>query len=79
MSERNETESELAAAVMAYLADHPLAMDTSKGIGEWWVNQDLHVDLKLLTRVLERLRAEGILEAEGGGEQTRYRLRHLSS
>lgn len=79
MSDHNQAESGLAAAVMEYLAEHPQAMDTIEGIAGWWITQEPHVDLQVLSRVLNRLRAEGILEAEGEGTQTRYRLRRSHS
>jgi len=76
MKERDQKELELAQVVLEYLMEHPLAMDTSEGIGEWWVmRQGARVDLRLLKKVLRDLTAHGLLESEGEGENTRYRLR----
>lgn len=60
---------------MGYLREHPYATDTRSGIAEWWtVRQQIRVDLEVLDRTLERLTAEGHLEARGTGAQRRYRL-----
>jgi hypothetical protein len=65
-------ELELAQAVMAYLQKNPKAMDTSKGIAEWWVEGVEKVDLPILTRVLQHLTRQGILVSEGEREHARY-------
>ena len=70
------SEFELGQAVMSYLEEHPEAMDTRDGIAEWWLaRHEARVELRRLSRVLEKLAAEGILETEGDGENTRYHLR----
>lgn len=69
-------EPELEAAIRHYLADHPDAMDTTEGIGEWWLMRErLRVDLAALTRILRRLTDDGVLERIGTGEGARYRLK----
>jgi hypothetical protein len=65
---------------LAYLAEHPDAMDTLEGIAEWWVlRQQVRVELDSLNRALLRLTAEGVLEAEGKGELARYHLKKSDS
>lgn len=61
---------------MNYLAEHPQAMDTLEGIGEWWVmRQRVRADLEALTKVLRDLTDQGLLEKIGSGESARYRLK----
>jgi hypothetical protein len=69
-------EEELANALLAYLDEHPQAMDTLEGIAEWWlVRQQVRVVVERVARVLRRLCDEGVLEAVGTGEDRRFRLR----
>ena len=76
MQECDQQALVLARAVMAYLEEHPMAMDTRNGIAEWWVAGRVErVDLQILTAVLEDLTLRGLLVAEGMGEQTRYRMK----
>jgi len=80
VQEPSQREGELAKAIMAYLAEHPEAMDTLEGIAEWWVlRQQGRVELDSLNRALLRLKAEGLLEAEGKGQLARYRLKKSDS
>ena len=66
----------MAESLLAYLHEHPQAMDTLAGIAEWWLlRQEVHVVVQRVARVLRRLCDEGLLEAIGSGEQRRYRLR----
>jgi hypothetical protein len=68
---------ELAAAVTEYLNDHPNAMDTFKGIAEWWIpRQQVRVDLDMLAIVLKDLTGQGILqEVQYAGEPKLYHLK----
>jgi hypothetical protein len=69
-------DAELAAAVMDYLVEFPKAMDTLKGIAEWWINRrKVRADVEDLMRVLGRLIDLGFLEQIGTGEGAHYRLR----
>ena len=71
-----QREEEMAAAVLQYLTDHPQAMDTLEGIAEWWIaRQQIRVEIDTLARVLQRLTEQGLLEASGTGEHTRYFLK----
>jgi len=74
--EARRQEAELAAAILEYLAERPAAMDTIRGISEWWfLNQQPAVDLAILSRVLKELEQQGHLERIGSGDEARYRLR----
>ncbi len=69
-------DDEVAQSILAYLAEHPQAMDTVEAIARWWImRQQVRVDVTTLTRVLQRLADKGLLEQLGDGEQRRYRLK----
>lgn len=66
----------LRELVLRYLAEHPGAMDTLEGIAEWWITREqLRVDLQRLSRVLDDLSRQGILEETTLGSGRVYRLR----
>ena len=70
------TESDLAQAVLAYLAEHPRGMDTLEGIAEWWIMRgQVRVDVEALGRALNQLTERGVLEKIGSGEYARYHLK----
>jgi hypothetical protein len=74
--EREQSEGQLAEAVLAYLAEHPDAADTRVGIAEWWVaRHDMRVESTTLQRVLDRLTELGVLDVIGDGENRCYRLK----
>ena len=65
----------LEAEVLAYLAEHPQAMDTLGGIAEWWLErQRIRVDVDSLASVLQRLVERGTLQQVGDGKDPLYRL-----
>ena len=69
-------DEELAQSVLAYLADHPQAMDSVEGIAHWWImRQQIRVNVTKLTQVLHELAESGLVEEIGEGEQRRYRLK----
>ncbi len=69
------SENALEAEVLAYLAEHPHAMDTLSGIAEWWLErQRIRVDVDALSRVISRLIERGALEKVGTSENPLYRL-----
>jgi hypothetical protein len=71
-----QLDQELTGAVLAYLAEHPAAMDTVEGIAEWWLlRQRVRVVVEQVERVLARQVKNGVLEAVGTGPARRYRLR----
>jgi hypothetical protein len=71
-----DADARLADAVLAYLAEHPDAMDTVDGVAEWWVmRQRVRGDVEAVARVLHALAERGVLEEIGEGAGRRYRLR----
>lgn len=71
-----DTNTELARAVLGYLAEHPDAMDTPEGITEWWLmRQHVRVQVEAVEQVLRELAESGVIEQIGTGEQRRYRLK----
>jgi len=67
---------EVAQSILAYLAEHPQAMDSVEGIAQWWImRQQVRVNVMKLTQVLRQLVESGLVEEIGEGEQRRYRLR----
>lgn len=75
MTER-EQDLDLEKAVIAYLHEHPAAMETRDGIAEWWVmRRVVRAEVEAITRVLRTLTERGVLETVGTGAQCRYRLK----
>lgn len=73
---KDRYEADLAEAVMEYLAQHPLAMDTAAGIAEWWLpSMRATADLVAMRKVLDQLCDRGLLERIGSGEHAHYRLK----
>jgi hypothetical protein len=73
---RESVKKSLASAVIAYLKQHPQAMDTVSGIAEWWVPPGgAPIDLTEMRKVLEELTRRGVLEQIDAGEHTHYRLK----
>ena len=70
------SESTLEAAVLAYLEEHPRAMDSLGGIADWWIaRQQIRVEIVALSRVLTKLVQQGVLERIASGEEELYRLK----
>ena len=66
----------LEAEILAYLAEHPHAMDTLGGIAEWWIERHrIRVGVDALSRALARLADKGVLEIVSGPHDPLYRLR----
>src|SRR5262245_61659598 len=66
-------ERTLEEAILGYLHECPNAMETFEGIAEWWLlRRELRVDLRMLSRVLSRLTANGVLEVTGPVDRQRY-------
>lgn len=66
---------ELRTAVLAYVAEHPDAMDTLDGIAEWWIaRRQIRVDVDRLALVLESMIRGGLLVAVDLAGQRMYRL-----
>jgi len=69
-------DEEIAQSILAYLAEHPQAMDSVEGIAQWWImRQQIRVNVMKLTQVLRQLSETGLVEEIGKGEHRRYRLR----
>lgn len=71
----SESDPYLEEAILAYLSEHPGAMETREGIAEWWVMRHVvRAEVEAITRVLRSLTERGILEQVGTEPQCRYRL-----
>jgi hypothetical protein len=69
-------DEQVAESILAYLAEHPQAMDSVEGIAQWWImRQQIRVNVTKLMQVLGELTERGLVEELGEGEQRRYRLR----
>ncbi|MGH7712996.1 MAG: hypothetical protein ACREOG_17020 [Gemmatimonadaceae bacterium] len=70
------SDANLRALVLAYLDDHPTAMDTIDGIAEWWVlRQQIDIEVRRVSRVLALLVTDGVLEEVNQGGVRFYRRR----
>ena len=79
MSTARTEDDTLEAEVLAYLAEHPGAMDTLSGIATWWLErQRIRVDVLALARVVHRLVEAGKLQEVRVGDDPLYRLRELA-
>lgn len=71
-----QIDEQVCAAVRAYLAENPRAMDTLEGIVAWWLpRQQIRFDVERVSRALEALAARGLVEEVGVGGTTWYRLK----
>jgi hypothetical protein len=62
--------------LLAYLREHPNAMDTLKGIAEWWLPRHrVRVEVERVAEALRTLEASGLIERIGSGDRPLYRLR----
>lgn len=68
--------SQIARAILAYLADHPDAQDTLEGIAQSWLHdQGKKYKPTMVQEVVKDLVLEGtILETKIPGSQTLYRF-----
>ncbi|HEX2078377.1 MAG TPA: hypothetical protein VHG08_11730 [Longimicrobium sp.] len=69
-------ESELCEELLAYLREHPRAMDSLEGIAEWWLpRHHIRVGVERIARALETLTRRGMLQEVEDGDRMLYRLR----
>jgi hypothetical protein len=69
-------ENELCDALLAYLREHPRAMETVEGIAEWWIPRHrVRVELESLGRALQRLESLGLIERMYLGGDWLYRMK----
>lgn len=69
-------ESELCDELLAYLREHPRAMDSLEGIAEWWLpRHQIRVGVERIARALETLTRRGMLQEVEDGDRLLYRLR----
>lgn len=62
--------------LLAYLKEHPNAMDSLKGIAEWWLPRHrVRVEVERVAAALRILEASGLIERIGGEDRPLYRLR----
>ena len=71
-----DTMSQIAAAILAYLAEHPKAQDTLEGIVEWWLlEQEIKRRTVMVQEALAELLAKGlVVERKGRDGRMHYRL-----
>jgi hypothetical protein len=63
--------------LLSYLREHPNAMDTLKGIAEWWLPRHrVRVEVERIAAALRTLEASGLIERVGSEDRPLYRLRH---
>ena len=62
-----------------YLRNNPLACDTAEGITRWWLGAAAPDDSRTLMRALERMQADGTIEAlQAADGRVRYRRRAMT-
>ena len=77
--EERRRSCECVDAILGYLAEHPHACDTQRGITEWWImRQRLRVEAHRVRDALDRLVAQGRLQQVGSGDSALYRLNPLA-
>ncbi len=54
--------SQITAAILAHLRQHPHAADTARGIACWWLPEPLGRDVELVSRALDDLLQQGLLQ-----------------
>ena len=69
MSVPEDHVSEVADAILRYLARHPDAADTSEGIARWWMPADHAADPDAVLSALARLEAQGLVHRRINADQ----------
>ena len=75
MAEEHDVES-IAAEIMEYLQERPMASDSLDGITHWWlVRQSIARNRALVEQALERLAREGkVVKRSSGNREAVYSL-----
>jgi hypothetical protein len=69
-------ERALCEELLSYLREHPQAMDSLKGIAEWWLpRHHIRTGVERIAHALETLARSGVLERVPEGDRLLYRLR----
>jgi Fe2+ or Zn2+ uptake regulation protein len=72
----DEREDALRDELLDYLREHPHAMDSLEGIAEWWLpRHQIRIGVERVSRAMERLAEQGIVERLTHGDRVWYRLR----
>jgi hypothetical protein len=62
--------------LVGYLREHPNAMDTLKGIADWWLpRHQVRVGVERVAQALHTLESRGLIEQVGSGDRPLFRLR----
>jgi DNA-binding transcriptional ArsR family regulator len=70
------SDADVRDAVIAYLREHPRAMDSLEGIAQWWLlRQRVRVSVQLVSRALADLEESGLIERIREDGNAMYRLR----
>lgn len=71
-----ERDEALCDELLAYLEEHPSAMDSLEGITEWWLpRHHIKVGVERVSRALEALAERNVLERIPDAGGVLYRLR----
>lgn len=69
------SEDAIEAEVLAYLDEHPNAMDTLSGIAHWWLERRrIRVEVNALRNAIRRLVERGALQKIGDEDDPLYRI-----
>jgi Fe2+ or Zn2+ uptake regulation protein len=70
-----QREAELTEAILRFLAEQSDTVTLEK-IVEWWIaRQPVHININAVTRAVNRLSEQGLLEWSGEGKSRRYQLK----
>jgi hypothetical protein len=74
--DRSEHDDPVCDDLLGYLREHPNAMDTLKGIADWWLpRHQVRVGVERVAQALETLEARGLIERIGDENRPLFRLR----
>ncbi len=71
----NKKQEEISRRILDHLRENPDAGDTPEGISEWWLNfKKIEISVDEVSKALECLFKEGIVEKKNSKKGTRYFL-----